>query len=217
MWESRKSPGLNQQPSGNGGFCFLSSNPRYHHRLLTIQRVLQVVESFGDSSDPVAIKSRELTCLLLLNTPFPFSHRQFTPGHVTATGLVLAPDGERLLLVHHAKLNRWLLPGGHIEEEDDAVWKTASREVTEETGVVLSQEPGVLAGLDVHGIPAHKGKPYHLHHDLIFHFRAESEDYQLSHESRAVAWAHPDHFESYELPSNIRLAYQRVLALNLGV
>jgi 8-oxo-dGTP pyrophosphatase MutT (NUDIX family) len=185
--------------------------------LLTIEQAVQVVESFQDSSDPAAIKSRDLTLLLLRNTPAPFSRSQFAPGHVTATGLVIAPDGERLLLVHHAKLNRWLLPGGHIEEEDDEVWKTASREVTEETGVVLFQEPGVLAGLDVHGIPPHKGKPYHLHHDVVFYFRAESDDCRLSHESRAVAWAHPDRFEFYELPSNIRLAYERVRAIHLGL
>jgi 8-oxo-dGTP pyrophosphatase MutT (NUDIX family) len=185
--------------------------------LLTIEQVLQVVESFDDPSDPASLKSRELTRLLLLNTPLPFSRRQFAPGHVTATGLVLAPDRERLLLVHHSKLNRWLLPGGHIEDEDDAVWKTASREVREETGVVLSQEPGVLAGLDVHGIPPHKGKPYHLHHDLVFYFHAESDDCRLSHESRAVAWAQPDLFEFYELPSNVRLAYQRVRAIPLGL
>jgi len=196
---------------------FFPAHSRYHHRLLTIEQAVQVVESFDDPSDAASIKSRDLTLLLLRNTPSPFSRSQFVPGHVTATGLVLATDGERLLLVHHAKLNRWLLPGGHIEEEDDEVWKTASREVTEETGVVLSPGPGVLAGLDVHGIPPHKGKPYHLHHDVVFYFRAESYDCRLSHESRAVAWAHPDRFKFYELSSNIRLAYERVRAIHLGL
>ncbi len=177
--------------------------------MLTIEQAAHLVESFEDPSDPASLKSRDLI-LLLLNTPSPFSRHQFAPGHMTASGLVLAADGERLLLVHHAKLDRWLLPGGHVAEHDQEISKTARREVIEETGVVLSQEPGRLAGVDVHGIPPHKGEPYHLHHDLVFRFRAESDDYRLSHESRAVAWAHPDLFDFYELPSNVRIAYQRV-------
>jgi 8-oxo-dGTP pyrophosphatase MutT (NUDIX family) len=178
--------------------------------VLTIERAAQVVESFDDPSDPASLKSRDLTLLLLLNTPSPFSRHQFAPGHLTASGLVLAADGERLLLVHHAKLNRWLLPGGHVSEGDNELWKTALRELIEETGVFLRKESGPVVGIDVHGIPPHKDEPYHLHHDLVFHFRAESDDYRLSHESRAIAWAHPDLFEFYGLPPNIRLAYNRV-------
>jgi len=181
--------------------------------LPTIEQATQVLESFDDPSDASSIKSRELTLLLLLHTPSPFSRSQFAPGHVTATGLVLAPDGERLLLVHHAKLNRWLMPGGHVAEDDHELWETARREVVEETGVLLRASPANLVGIDVHGIPPHKSEPYHLHHDLNFYFRAESDDYRLSHESRAVAWAHPALFGSYDLPSNIRLAYERARAL----
>src|ERR1700730_5750156 len=120
--------------------------------------VAAVVRSCGDSSDGQALKSRELILLLLECSPDPFSRDQFTPGHVTCTGLVLAPDDERLLLVHHRRLDRWLLPGGHVEPDDAAIWHAARREVTEETGVPLIPD-GVppLAGIDVHGIPA-KGR-----------------------------------------------------------
>jgi 8-oxo-dGTP pyrophosphatase MutT (NUDIX family) len=215
MWESRKSPGLIHKPFGNEGLICFPACSRYHRRVpsLTIEQAAAIVESFDDPSDLASLKSRDLTLLLLLNTPSPFSRHQFAPGHLTATGLVLAQDGERVLLVHHAKLNRWLLPGGHLAEHDNQLWKTARREVIEETGVLLRKEPAPLVGLDVHGIPPHKGEPYHLHHDLVFHFRAESDDYRLSYESRAIAWAHPDLFEFYELPSNVRLAYQRVREL----
>jgi 8-oxo-dGTP pyrophosphatase MutT (NUDIX family) len=192
---------------------FFPAHSRYHHRLLTIEQATQVLESFDDRSDASSIKSRELTLLLLLHTPSPFSRSQFAPGHITSTGLVLAPDGERLLLVRHAKLNRWLMPGGHVAEEDHGLWETARREVVEETGVLLRQGRGKLVGVDVHGIPPHKGEPYHLHHDLNFYFRAESDDYCLSHESRDIAWAPPALFGSYDLPSNICLAYERARVL----
>lgn len=168
------------------------------------------MEFFDDPADAASLKSRELTLGLLLHTPFPFSRDQFTPGHITATGLVIAPDGERLLLVHHKRLNRWLVPGGHVEERDKDLWMAAAREVVEETGVALNAGPGPLVGIDVHGIPPNTREPFHQHHDLLFHFRAAADDYRVSHESRAVAWAHPSAFDFYDLPVNTRLAYHRV-------
>lgn len=181
-------------------------------QLITAAQALQLIGSFNDPSDAAAAKSRDLTLLLLQLTPAPFSRRQFTPGHVTATGLVLAPDGERLLLVHHARLDRWLLPGGHVEPEDPELWMAACREVLEETGVELYAGAAPLVGIDVHGIPPRKSEPFHLHHDLVFAFQAQSTEARVSHESRAVAWARPAEFERYDIPFNTRLAYWRVRA-----
>jgi 8-oxo-dGTP pyrophosphatase MutT (NUDIX family) len=125
--------------------------------------------------------------------------------------LVLAPDGEQLLLVHHRRLDRWLLPGGHVDPTDAEIWETARRETVEETGAVLAPDPAPrLAGLDVHGIPAGKGEPYHLHHDLLFHFRATAEEPRVSEESRAVVWGSPAEFDRYSVPDNVRRAYRRL-------
>jgi hypothetical protein len=66
-----------------------------------------------------------------------------------------------------------------------------------------------LAGLDVHGIPAAKGEPYHLHHDLLFHFQATAEPLQVSEESHAVTWCAPAEFDRYAVPGNVRRAYRR--------
>lgn len=170
------------------------------------------LRGFQDSADGEACKSRELALLLLERTPEPFSRRQFTPGHITASGMVLAPGGERILLVHHRRLDRWLLPGGHVEPGDAAIAESARREVVEETGAVL--DPGFLPrllGVDVHGIPPKGSEPYHLHHDLLFGFRATSDHFMVSEESRAVLWCGPAGFDRYELPLNIRRAYRRFL------
>lgn len=172
-----------------------------------------LVRAFEDPADPAALKSRELILMLLDCSPDPFSRLQFTPGHVTCTGLVLAPDHERVLLVHHRRLGRWLVPGGHVEPGDAEIWDTARREVTEETGVSLAPGPPPrLAGLDVHGIPAARAEPYHLHHDLLFEFHATAEVLRVSPESHAAAWCSPSEFERYAIPENLRLAYRRVLA-----
>jgi 8-oxo-dGTP pyrophosphatase MutT (NUDIX family) len=53
--------------------------------------------------------------------------------HFTASGLVMTPH-RQLLLLHHRKLDVWIYPGGHIEAietPDTAVL----REIEEETGI----------------------------------------------------------------------------------
>jgi len=177
--------------------------------------VASLVRAFADPADGEALKSRELILHLLERGPAPLSRYTFTPGHITCSGLVLSPEGGRLLLVLHRRLDRWLLPGGHVEPEDAAIQDAARREVIEETGAILGPDPPAptLVSLDVHGIPLHGRQPYHLHHDLTFAFQAESTAFRVSEESRAVAWCAPAEFDRYDLPTNIRRAWSRVLAL----
>ena len=161
-------------------------------------------------------KSVELIRMILVETPFPFSRQQFSPGHVTATGLVLHPDGEGILMVLHGRLKRWLLPGGHVEPEVDCdVLAAAAREVLEETGISVGG--GSIVGADVHGIPAKirdgvEVEPYHLHHDVLVWFQAEETELTISEESSDLRWVWPLDFDAHDVPSNVRRAYARVLA-----
>ena len=180
--------------------------------MLDPQSVAALARSFHDSSDGQALKSLELILHLLECSPHPFSRDQFTPGHITASGLVLAPDNVHILLVHHRRLGRWLLPGGHVEPGDDTIDGAARREVIEETGAVVTQAAVSLAGADVHGIPAARGEPYHLHHDLLFAFHAVSDEIRVSEESHAVVWCHPDEFDRRQIPGNVQRAYRRIVS-----
>jgi 8-oxo-dGTP pyrophosphatase MutT (NUDIX family) len=169
--------------------------------------------AFG--GDGEALKSRDLILDLLAGTPEPFSRRQFTPGHITGTGLVLSPGGGRVLLVHHGRLDRWLLPGGHVEPDDARIWDASRREVIEETGAVLEPDDSPrLVSVDVHSIPARISEPYHLHHDMVFLFRAKAEAVTVSEESHAVAWCAPEEFDAYHVPGNVRRAWARVRELS---
>ena len=167
-----------------------------------------ILSDFSSDGDGEAGKSRELTLALLAWSPEPMNRSTFTPGHVTCTGCVWHPTGDRILLVHHKRLGRWLLPGGHVDAEDVAIADTARREVLEETGVRVGGATE-LVNVDVHPIPPGKGEPLHLHHDLIFAFRATSEETTCSEESRAVEWCALDEFDRYNLPIPIRRAIER--------
>jgi 8-oxo-dGTP pyrophosphatase MutT (NUDIX family) len=172
---------------------------------------LQALLSFVDPQDGAAMKSLDLTRKMVEKTDAPFSRNQFTPGHVTCTALVLHPARDRVLLVHHRRLNMWLLPGGHIEKEDASLEDAAAREAVEETGVVLARSsPARVVSVDVHGIPPGKGEPYHLHHDLVFALQAAEERFEVAEEVRDVAWCGFGEFDRYQLKESIRLAVARV-------
>jgi 8-oxo-dGTP pyrophosphatase MutT (NUDIX family) len=102
--------------------------------------------------------------------PNPFD-RRIPEGHLTASAFVLSPDGGRVLLLHHRKLDRWLQPGGHAEVGESVGEEIALREAREETGIetlsVFLPAPRPL-DVDVHAIPAHGGDPAHLHLDLRY-------------------------------------------------
>ncbi|WP_416982374.1 NUDIX hydrolase [Streptomyces sp. T028] len=56
-------------------------------------------------------------------------------GHITASALVIDPEGERVLLTLHKKLRMWLQMGGHCERDDSTLADAALREATEESGI----------------------------------------------------------------------------------
>jgi 8-oxo-dGTP pyrophosphatase MutT (NUDIX family) len=175
--------------------------------------VTALLQRFDPAGDGEAAKSKELVLALLASSPEPFSRRQFNPGHITCTGLVLSPGRDRILLVLHRRLQRWLLPGGHVEPDDPVIGDTGRREVVEETGAVLRADwPPLLVGVDVHGIPVRRDEPFHLHHDLIFRFQAASDAFQASEEVRDVVWCPVGEFDRYQLPGSIRRSYARALA-----
>jgi len=164
-------------------------------------------------ASPEEEKSRELILALLELTEAPFSREQFHPGHITCTALVLHPNGHQFLLMHHHRHRRWLLPGGHVEESDVTLSDTARREAIEETAVAIAPSgSATLVGMDVHAIPARKREPFHLHHDLIFAFDANSEEFAITEEAPEVAWCGMDEFARYQLPSSITRAVERALA-----
>jgi 8-oxo-dGTP pyrophosphatase MutT (NUDIX family) len=109
---------------------------------------------------------------LLRGAANPFSRAHFEPGHVTASAFVVDPDGSRLLLHHHRRLDRWLQMGGHVDAGESVV-DAALREAREESGLeAIALAARAPFDIDVHAIPAGKGEPPHLHFDVRFIVRA---------------------------------------------
>ena len=124
----------------------------------------------------------------LLDHPDAFL-RTHLPGHITGSAWIIDPFQEFALLTHHAKLNKWLQPGGHADG-DENVLNVARREAREETGLVeLLLVQNEIFDIDIHSIPMRKDFPQHLHYDIRFIFQAsKDEPLQLTDESHALAW-----------------------------
>jgi len=114
--------------------------------------------------------------------------RSCEPGHFTGSAWVVSADGERALLLHHRKLDRWLQPGGHADGEGDLA-SVALREAEEETGLSGLHVEGGVFDLDRHLIPARGSEPAHYHYDVRFVVRAGADEaFTVSEESHALAW-----------------------------
>ncbi len=132
---------------------------------------------------------RDRMLALLDSSGDPLSRGHYDPGHFTASGFVLSPDGKSVLLILHRKLGRWLQPGGHVDPDDADLFAAACREIHEEVGLgELDQvTPGVY-DVDIHPIPARKAEPAHEHFDVRFLLRARSTVIDANDESHDTAW-----------------------------
>lgn len=127
--------------------------------------------------------------LALLGDPADPFVRGRLQGHFTGSAWVVSADGQRTLLTHHAKLDRWLQPGGHADGDRDLA-AVALKEAQEETGVPgLVVEAETIFDLDRHWIPERPGIPGHWHHDVRYVVRAGADErFVVSAESHALAW-----------------------------
>lgn len=123
----------------------------------------------------------------LLKHPRAF-HRDHLPGHMTGSAWIVDTSKQYALLVHHAKLLRWLQPGGHADGDENII-AVARKEAEEETGLKNLILLNPLFDIDIHPIPERKDFPLHDHYDIRCLFMADKNDaIVVSEESNAVEW-----------------------------
>lgn len=120
--------------------------------------------------------------------------RSLAVGHVTGSAWIVDAARANAVLTHHAKLGKWLQPGGHCDGDAD-VQRVAMREAEEETGIsaLAPLLGGAIFDVDAHEIPARKSEAAHVHYDVRFAFEADSAaPLQISEESRELRWVSLD-------------------------
>jgi 8-oxo-dGTP pyrophosphatase MutT (NUDIX family) len=150
-----------------------------------------VLSSLIEHAAENAIEERYRVDTISFVRRFPQSwwQRSISEGHVTASAMVINLQRTHALLLHHAKLNRWLQPGGHIDDADASAAYGALREAQEESGLLqLSLADEKIFDVDIHAIPARGAEPAHLHYDVRYLVIANAMDIALSDESLAFQW-----------------------------
>lgn len=115
--------------------------------------------------------------------------RSLLTGHITGSAWIVDEEMGHAFLTHHAKLDRWLQPGGHADG-DEKVSRVALKEAHEETGMEnLNLVSGEIFDLDIHTIPERKDIPGHEHFDIRYLIIAgRDQAYQVSEESHDLTW-----------------------------
>lgn len=141
---------------------------------------------YGDISAGDVLQVSDF-CRFLASSDDVFE-RHHPPGHFTGSAWLVSADGQRVLLTHHRKLDRWLQLGGHADGDVDLP-RVALREAREESGLRNLIGEREIFDLDSHRIPARGEATEHWHYDVRFVVRAtDSEAFSLSDESLALAW-----------------------------
>lgn len=123
-------------------------------------------------------------------------------GHLTGSAFLFNKTLDKVLLTHHAFLNRWLQFGGH-SDGDENTFNVAMRECIEESGIEnIKAITHSIFNVDVHPIPENlkKNEAAHYHFDICFLFYlTEDTPFTISDESNDLKWFSIEEFKSLKL------------------
>jgi 8-oxo-dGTP pyrophosphatase MutT (NUDIX family) len=119
------------------------------------------------STDPHQQECKQKMLEFLSSSSNCFS-RENKVGHFTASAFVINKQSDKFLLMHHAKLDKWLQLGGHCDGDPD-ILSVAIKEAQEESGCrEIRPISAEVFDLDIHSIPVIANIASHLHYDVRF-------------------------------------------------
>lgn len=136
--------------------------------------------------------------------------RELWPVHVTGSTWVVNSRRDKVLLLHHKKLDQWFQPGGHADGDAD-ILKVALKETSEETGLdssYISLVGDNVFDVDIHTIHSNAQDPRHEHIDV--RFLVEIDDSVVvpgNDESHDVVWVSLNQVSRY---NNNRSTYRMI-------
>jgi 8-oxo-dGTP pyrophosphatase MutT (NUDIX family) len=80
-----------------------------------------------------------------MRSGFPNAFQCYKPRHYRVYGCICISQDERIALVRGALSGKWSFPKGHMENSETAI-SCASRELCEETGIVLESTQVIPMG-----------------------------------------------------------------------
>ncbi len=147
-------------------------------------------------SDPTRDRERDRVLALLDVHGAALADRTTAPGHLTGSSLVVDAAGERVVVLLHTKLRRWLQPGGHADGDHELAG-VALKEASEETGISSMRVLVPAVDIDVHRLDHGDALGSHLHLDLRFVVVAPAgAELEGNHESLDLRWVTLDELEA---------------------
>ena len=135
--------------------------------------------------------------------------------HFCAAAYIINPIDKKILLAYHSKFNRWVQPGGHIED-GEVPEETAVREVYEETGVRVKllgerfpREDDYIRPL---GIQKNRGKSGDVHVEIIYvGVPLSLDDVEVDDEIFKHGWFSREELDELDIFPDIKITMDYIL------
>lgn len=122
----------------------------------------------------------------------------------TVGALIVAPDGEILLVRSNKWHNLWTIPGGKIEKGEPTV-KAVIREVKEETNLDVIN-PRFINTQDCIFSEQFYRPNHFIFHDFVCYLaeNGQKDDVVLNEEAQEYVWVTPEQASTYQLTEQMR-------------
>lgn len=142
--------------------------------------------------------------------------------HFCASAYIINPNTKKLLLVKHSDYNKWLQPGGHIEDNETPE-EAAVREVYEETGIKTTligqhfpREDDLIRPL---GIQCNRKDNGDRMIDIIYVGKPNNPDdpLKVNDESKDIGWFSRHDLDEMPVFPDVKITFDYILRNYFGV